>query len=226
MIGRLNVILFLLALAVALGIKVAVHETEQLSEKSFDAKVTYNLPAGVILVERVKEVEVSLRGRRGDIAGLNPIFLEVFAEIPDGQTGQLEIALDRNNVRVAGDFEVRSIDPNRITVNIEAVETKVLAIDVEAVGEPAAGARVIYLDIKPDWVTVSGPTSQVRSLKSLKAEPISVDRKALSFEGQVSVITPSPLISVQPSRVRVIVTMEAPELSSPLGELSPGSGSS
>ena len=218
MTAKIHLPLFLLALTVAIGIKVAVHDTEQMSEKTVDAQVSYNLPKGVILVERVKEVEVLVRGPRNEIALINPIFIEVFAEIDSNRLGRVEVPLNPANVRVPVDIEVVSIAPNPITVELERVETAVLPIRIRSVGEPAAGARVADIDPKPDWVNVRGPLSMVRGLEFIEAEAVSVDRKAITFEDFASIISPDPLITVEPSRIRVTVTMDEPELS-PIDDL-------
>ncbi len=218
MIGRLNVPLFLLALAIAIAIKVGIHEAEEVSEKTIEAKVTYKLPEGVVLVERTKEVEVQLSGRRQDIAQLNPLFVEVLAEVEEKRLGRVEILLDRSNVRTPGDFEIIAIEPNRVLVQVEKVETVVLPIQVKATGEPAAGARVGAIEVKPDWVTVKGPASKLRSLQFMTAEPVSVERRAITFEGLTTVISPDPLIEIEPSRVRVKVEMVVPELRGSLSQ--------
>lgn len=221
---RLNLPLFLIALTVAIAIKVAVHDTDQLSEKTVDAKVSYNLPEGVVLAERVKEVEVRVRGRRNDIAVLNPIFIEVFAAIDPSRMGRVEVFLDPSNVRVPSGIEVESIEPNPISVRLEPVESAVLPIRITTIGEPAAGARVAGWNVTPDWVNVTGPQSMVRLLEFIEAEPVSVDRKAITFRTSAAVISPDPLIKVQPLKVRVQVNMNEPELSSPIGELESSAG--
>ena len=202
----------ILAVLIAVVVKYAVHENEQLAEKTIDAKVTYTRPEGVLILNQVKEIEVRLRGRRSDVAQLNPLLVEVLTQIEPDQIGKVSLVLQRSDVRVPGDFEVVSIEPNRIEVDVERLATKVLPVRALIEGEPAAGALPGRPTVQPSWAEVRGPASRVQALDHLTA-PVSIDRRAITFETSTSIVLDDPLIEVQPASVLVKVPLEVPELS-------------
>lgn len=209
--ARHHLPLFALALLVALVIKVAVHETEELSERTFSVNVTYTSPPGVTLIEPPEEARVQLKGRTKEITELNPFSVQLVVAIAAGQTGQLAINLDRSNVRTpAGSFEVVSINPNRLLLQVELIQTAVVPIRARLVDEPAAGSLPGEPEVRPSQATISGPASRVRILQELIAQ-VSLTGHALTFEETVSVLVPDPLIKVDPARVVVHVPMNPDE---------------
>jgi len=207
--------LFLLAFVIALVIKLAVHETERPSERVIDAQITYNPPSSdVILYDRVEKVRVGVRGQSNEIIQLSPFTVEVVVDVPPGRRGTTDVTLGSSNVRfrALGDFEVISIEPNHFTIQVEPRAVATVPVEAELVGEPAAGARAEQVEVRPAWAEISGPESRVRGVSRLKA-PVSLDGHARSYADNVAVVSPDPLIRVQPSRVVVEVTMQEPELS-------------
>jgi len=213
--ARTHVPLFLLALAIAILIKVMVHETEQLSDRTFPVNVTYTLQPGTILTDSVEEVRVQLRGKTGEITQLNPFALQVVVAIDSGRRGTIDVNLDSSDVRTPGDFEIISISPNQLSLTVEEVMTKLLPVKVRWVDEPAAGSIPGEPEVRPSRVQVTGPASQVEPLEELTTS-VSLRGHALTFEDTVSVLSPDPQVKVEPSRVVVFVPMNPPV---PLSEL-------
>lgn len=212
---RHRLLLFALAFVIALVVKGLVHETEELSERTFSVDVTYTLPPGVMLIDPVQEVRVQLKGRTKDITELNPFSVQLVVAVAAGQTGQLAINLDRTHVRTpAGSFEVISITPNRLLLQLEPIQTMLLPVRARFVDEPAAGSIPGEAEVRPNQAKVSGPFSRVRVLHELIA-PISLAGHALSFEETVSILPPDPLITIEPVQVVIYVPMSPPVPQSP-----------
>jgi YbbR domain-containing protein len=90
--------------------------------------------------------------------------------------------------------------------------TQRLPVTPNLVGEPAAGAIVEEPEVFPNQVLVTGPKSMLARVESLTTPPISLEGHALTFEQQVPVLPPDPLIQiVQPSKVTVRVPLRQPE---------------
>ncbi len=209
-----NLPLFLLAFAIALLIKFAVHESERPSERVIETQVTYNPPSDeVILYDLVEKVRVGIRGQSSDIIQLSVITVEVVVDVPAG-SGPTAVTLAPEDVqiRALGDFEVVSIEPNQLTIQQEPRQRATVPVRAELVGEPAAGARPGEVVVRPAWAEISGPESWVRRVVQLRA-PVSLEGHARTFEETVAVVSPDPLIQVQPGRVVVEVNMDEPELS-------------
>lgn len=213
MTGRHHLPLLLLSLAIALAIKVAVHEGEQLAEQTLaGVRVLYHTPDGVLLLDPVQTVQVRLRGQASEMAQLNPLTVDVEAEVPAGQLGFVEINLSPDDVRTQADLEIISVEPSRFSIEVERELVTTLPIQVQVSGEPAAGAEVSEVVLRPDQAEVSGPESLLRNITNLVVH-VSVERRAISFEERLQVPSPDPSIRiVQPRRVVVFVRMREPQL--------------
>ena len=213
--GGIHLRLFLIALAIAVTIKLAVSESEQIGERVIEAQVTYNQAAGadVVSYDKVETVRVAVRGASREIAQLSVLTVEVVVDLPEG-TGPVPITLSAQDVRfrAVGDFEVTTIDPNRFTVQVESRLAVTVPVAVNLTGEPSAGARHGEPVVRPAWVELSGPESQVRRVTRLEVE-VSLDGHARTFEDSVQLAPPDPRLRVQPGRVLVNVPMQEPELS-------------
>lgn len=206
MIGRLHLPLFLFALAAAIVIKVAVHQSLQLTEIIISAQVRYLNPDDVMIIDPVQEVNVRLRGPNSEVAELNPLSVEVEVTIADGELGLVDVSEERIAVRPPGQFEVVSVDPNSFQLNIEPLERRLVDIRVELTGEPAAGAEHGDPRVRPETVTIQGPQSRVRAIDSLPVT-VSLDRRAIDFTTMVPIASPDSLVRIDPRQVEVSVAM-------------------
>lgn len=219
MIGRFHFPLLLLALAIALVIKVAVHETVQLSEATFTAPVQYSPPKDVVILERVDEVRVRLRGKRAEIAELNPLSVGVEVALREGELGIVEVTRDRMQVHMPGDFEVISIEPDRFTLQVEVEEEVTLPVRVQLVGEPAAGASYEAPLVLPPKAEVRGPRSRIERIGELVVR-VSLDGHAITFDETIPLVSPDPMVKIiSPSEVTVRVSMQEPGLRTPIDDL-------
>lgn len=219
MIGRFHFPLLLLALSIAVVIKVAVHETVQLSETTITAPVQYNPPQDVVILERVDEVRVRLRGKRAEIAELNPLSVGVEVTLEEGELGIVEVTRERMRVRMLGDFEVISIEPDRFTLQVEVEEEFTLPVVVELIGEPAAGASYGAPVVFPPEADVRGPRSRIERLGELVVR-VSLDGHAFTFEDTKPLVSPDPMVKIiTPSEVTVEVSMQEPSLRTPIDDL-------
>ncbi|MEM8930327.1 MAG: CdaR family protein [Acidobacteriota bacterium] len=219
-----QIVLFIVAVVIAVVIKILVHQQEILSERVLDAQVNYDAPPEqMILYDRQEQVKVVVRGPLGDISRLGPYAVEVQATLPAPivRPGPREIVLRPQDVRftVSGDFEVLSIEPNRFSVQLEEEIERQVPIIVELIGEPAAGARPGKPIPRPPQATIRGPRSKVERLREVPAR-ISLEGHARTFEDQISLATTDPYVKVQaPTVVTVTVPMEEPELSISIRDL-------
>ncbi len=214
MSGRVHLGIFVLAVVIAVGVKYAVHETEQLTERVVEAQVTYRAPGeDMVSYDRIDKVKVGLRGKQSEIAQLTVFNVEVVVDVPEGRLGPVDINLTPANVRTQGDFEVTSLEPNNFVIRVEPEHEATIRIVARLMGEPAAGARHLEPIVRPAVARVSGPESHVRQVLELTA-PVRLDGHARSFTDVVLVVSPDPLVQVvEPTFVEVEVPMEEPELS-------------
>ena len=208
----------LLALGIAVGIwfNASVEDRLVSSEKVVEASVSYNRPRGFVIVNSVQNVNVRVSGSKKAIRQLNPYMVDVSVDLGQRQTGVATISLTPENVLLPDGLEVVSIEPNTIRVDLEREVTQRLPVVPRIVGEPAGGATAGEPVVLPNQVMVVGPEPMIARTDSLTTRPVSLDGHALSFEEEVPVVAPDPLIQiVQPSRVTVQVPMQPPSVEAP-----------
>ncbi len=212
---RVHLPLFLLAFTIALVLKLAVVDNEELATRWIDAQVTYRQPEGdVVFYDQLDEVRVEVRGQPSELMQLSPFTVGVVVTIPDDSTGNVDVTLGEQNVefRAIGDFEVVNLVPDHFPIRVETRTAETVPVRAELVGEPAAGSQPGEVTVRPAWVEVSGPESKVRGITQVVAR-VSLDGHARTFEDTVSLEAPDPVVQIQPRRVVVEVLMQEPELS-------------
>ncbi len=219
MTGRFHLPILLLALSIAVVLKIAVHERVQLSERTIDAAVYYSLPESVVLLETIDEVKLRLKGKKQEIAELDPDSVSVEVRLMEDELGVVDVTRERMNAIMPGEFEVISIEPDRFPLEVEPLETVILPIRVTLTGEPSAGAFAGTPLPLTEEVEVRGPRSLIREMRELVV-PISLEGHAVTFEETVTLRSPNPLIQIiSPTQVTVQVPMQEPGLSSSYEEL-------
>ena len=101
--GRFHLPLFFLALICAVGIKVGVHETTQLSEASLEVQVRYELPEDVMILEPVEQVKIRLRAARAEAVTLTPFNVSVRVALGPNEIGTVDVTEDRMQVVAPGE---------------------------------------------------------------------------------------------------------------------------
>jgi len=212
-----------LAIAVALWFFLSWEKRENQSERVIPASVTYNTADQMTVLDPVQQVDVRVRGDARRVRTLNPFLVNVLVEIKQTEPGSVEVTLSPDQVFVPEGVRVVSVNPNTIQVSLDAVVTKRLPVEVDLVGEPAAGASVGSPVAIPPAIELQGPKSRIEEVDVVKTRPVSLNGHAQTFEETVSVIPPDPLANVDPGVVRVRVPMEPPQLSTEaLQQPSPG----
>jgi YbbR domain-containing protein len=202
--------LLALAISVSIWYSVSLAGRETRTERSIEASVSYNQARGLVVLDPVQSVTVRLRGSSKKIRILNPYLVNVQVELTQGQKGTFSVSLGPDDVQVPEGFEVVSIDPNVIRVELDREVTLRLSVRPQLVGEPAAGATPGEPEVLPNQVMVTGPESMISKYEWINTRPVSLDGHAQTFEETIGVIPPDPLIQVvQPSKVTVTVPMEA-----------------
>jgi YbbR domain-containing protein len=206
-------LLRLVALVIATGIwfVVALQSREQQSEKQIEADITYNVPRGTVLLDPVQKVSIRLRGSASEIRNLNPFAVDVLVNVRGQERGVVEVQLGEDDVLMPRGLELISIEPTTLRLAIDREATRSVPVEPRLVGEPAAGAVVEGLRVRPETVVVTGPESHLVNLEQLFTSPVTLDGHALSFDESAAVVSPDPLIRVvQPTVVTVHIPLRLP----------------
>lgn len=201
--------LLALAISVAMWYSVSLEGRETLTERSVEASVSYNRPRGFVILDPVPSVNVRLRGSSKKVRLLNPYLVNVQVELNQSQKGIYNVSLGPEDVQVPEGFEVVSIDPNSIRVELDTEITQRLPVRPQLTGEPVAGFVPGDPEVLPNQVLVTGPESLISKYGWISTRPIRLDGHNGTFEETIGVVPPNPLIQVvQPSQVNVRVPLD------------------
>lgn len=204
----------LLALGIALGLwfNSSFEDREVLNERVVSASVSYTWPTGFMVLDREQNVNVRVRGSSKSVRGLDPDQVDVQVELSSRKQGPVTINLGPEDVLMPEGLEVVSIEPNVITVEVEREISRRIRVVPEIMGEPAAGATAGEPEVFPSQVLVTGPESLVARTEVLRTRPVSLTGQSATFEEDVAVVPPDPLIQiVQPTSVSVRVPIQPPK---------------
>lgn len=204
--------LLALGIAVSMWYVNTAEKVQQQGEKTVEAGVTYTTPKGLILMQRIDEVDIRLRGNNRDLRQIRPFEIDVEVDLTGQTPGAVSIKLDSDNVLLPfEDLEVVSIDPSVVTLELDQEENKRVPIEIGFVGEPAAGAIVKGSEVVPNTALLSGPRSRLQAVVSVKTAAIDLATHASTFQRVVPLLSPDPLIRViQPTTVNVLVDLGDP----------------
>lgn len=201
----------LLALGIALGLwfNSSFEDREVLNERVVAASVSYTWPKGYMVLNREQNVDVRVRGSSKRVRGLDPDQVDVQVELGNRDRGSVTVNLEPDDVLVPEGLEVVSIEPNVITVEVEREVSRRIRVEPDVMGEPAAGATAGEPEVFPSQVLVAGPESLLARTEVLRTRPVSLAGQNVTFEADVAVVPPDPLIQiVQPTTVTVRIPIQ------------------
>jgi len=204
--------LLALGLAVLAWFAFSGEKREPQSEKVVEAAVRYDAPENYLLLERIETVRITARGPLSKIRSLTAPFVDVFVTLPEAE-GEQQVTIGQDQVVLPEGLQLVSVEPNVIPVRLDRYATRVVSVNPDLRGEPAAGARVLRYRVIPNNVVIAGPASRLAERDFVKTLPIDLTGHARSFEQEVAVRPPEPLIRIQEQpTVNVIVELEIPNL--------------
>ena len=203
----------LLALGIALGLwfNSSFEDREALSERLVTASVSYTWPQGYIVLDQEQNVQVRVRGSSKRVRELDAGQVDVQVEL-GRKEGSITVSLGPENVLTPDGVEVMSVAPNTLIVEVEREISRRIRVVPDLEGEAAAGATAGEPEVFPNQVLVTGPESLVASTEVLQTRPVNIAGRSATFEVDVAVVPPDPLLQVmQPSRVSVRVPIQPPK---------------
>ncbi len=203
--------LLALFLALLVWFFVSLQRRERLSDTVLEANVRYANFPGLVALDPVETVRVTVRGPVSQMRHLNPFQVDIFVDLDSPAKGIFEVPLTAENVFLPEGLELVSIEPNLIRVELDREQDHLLGVRPRLVGEPAAGAVVLDPEVIPALVLVRGPESRIAQASFLSTTPVDLTGHAIDFEQQAAVLSSDPLIKVvQPRIVTVRIPLQIP----------------
>jgi len=199
--GRLWV-LRLLAFALALGLwfGISLSNRDVTATKVVEAQLSYITPEGMVLINRLNSVKVTVTGPESEIRTLVPYLVQVQVDLKGEEPGDVNVGLSAEDVILPQpELSVSSIEPNVFRLQLDRSVTRTLPLEPTITGEPAAGARVLrdQITVEPPEATITGPAQFVESLEKLDLTPINLDGHAAEVYTETAFIrSPSPQVQI------------------------------
>ena len=206
--------LFLVALvaSILLWYGLAGQRRERISEKRLFVPLTLvNIPQDLVITSDVPErLAVGLRGplsalRQAETGST----LDAVLDLATAQPGTRTYTIKEDAIQVPDGVRVVSIEPSRIELQLERLETRVVPLKPQVDGEPAPGFAVTAVQVVPGRIAVTGPGSLLADLEEVALTPVAIDGATGTVEAETRPVLTHPLLHpAVPGPVRVTVEIE------------------
>lgn len=154
-----------------------------------------------------RSVDVRLTGSKYKLDGLNLMSLIATVDIRDQRSGERVLRLmDRARLDLPQGVAVDGFQPSAVSVRLEPIIQKHLAVVPRLEGTPAEGYELYAVRLDRNTVNVKGPSSNVNALPNVATETVSVEGRRESFRVPNVIIDVSdPKLDVREPSVTVEV---------------------
>lgn len=205
-----------LILASGLWMIVSAQRREQVTEQAFRLPLQFTgIPEGLIVTsdDLPEYITVRIRGPESRIQAFSARNRSVQVDLSQATAGEVDQAISDAQIDIREPLQIVSIDPPRVTLELERRGQKIVPIRPFTVGTLPVGFELGEVSVNPGQAMISGPTSAIEETTEVATERIILSERRSSFTLQrVSLVTDDPLIRVEPQSVQVtIVVLEIPE---------------
>ena len=168
-------------------------------------------PDSQIVSPQVDRVQVGVRGRLTAVQSLDPTEIDPIV-VTLGERRNQQISIGPNDVTLPTGIKVTTIFPRAIDIELEAIATKSVPIQVRIIGHEQDSYAVGTVATNVDSVEVRGPASRVEPIDAVWTAPIDVTGLSATFRRTVAVRISDPLVTLDRNEVSVTVPIETPEV--------------
>ena len=146
------------------------------TETAMDAGVVFtNLPQGLEIVAAPKTINVVIKGQKRRLKNLRQNEISAAVDLTDAKEGKSFFTLTKDNIILPKMLTVTSINPETISLIIEAQLKKTVAVKPTVVGSPQKGFTIVEISTVPEKIELEGPKSAVKQIYTIKTEPIDIN---------------------------------------------------
>lgn len=145
------------------------------SEITIDIPVIFkNAPANLEVVDAPQEVSVTIEGQERIVKQLKQSEINAVIDLDGSKAGRVFFTLSKENIKLPKTLVITNIDPETVSLMLETQLKKVVSVKPYVVGLPERGFAIMETSVTPETITVEGPTSIVRKIRTIKTEPIDI----------------------------------------------------
>ncbi len=172
-----------------------------------EIKVVYtNLSDTLIIVESVPSIRVTFSGRGGALFSIWAAPPKAQCDLREKGNGQFEISTRDLKIRVGyGPLRIDFEKP-AIAVSIDRKIMKTIAVRVPIKGTLKKGYAISDMTVL-DTIGLIGPQEVLEQVNELMTESLNVRNRSISFEKDLKLEIPSPMLDVKKKSVKVRATI-------------------
>ncbi len=162
-----------------------------------------------------ESVKVRVQGNRSQLANLVPAEFKALVNIPEGQTGDLPLAVQ---VTAPAGLRVAQVTPDEVRLSVDRFAEKQLTVAVSLRGAPAQGYTALAPVYQPMTVLAKGPSkvisqlNQATAIMDVQAATKDVDQTLQLSVGLAGVTLNPPSVRVMAPIVASVTTKTVPVL--------------
>jgi YbbR domain-containing protein len=185
---------------------------ERVVERAMRAPVEMqNLPEGLELVGSPPDtIEVRLRGPSGALSRMVAGDMSAVIDLRTARPGRRLFHITQGSVNVPYGMEVVQVGPATLTMEFEMSGVRVVPVEPDVEGRPAAGYEVTKVTSDPETVEVAGPESALKRLRAAITEPVSVEEQTRPVREVVNIGVPDPSLRLVNPQTAVVTVTIAP----------------
>jgi len=141
-----------------------------------------NIPQDLMLANEVPNlVDVRISGPRTLLMNLSPQDISISVDLKDLKPGLTSFKRLDEKLNIPSALKVTRLSPSFVDVKLERIKEKQVPVIVSIEGAPAAGYRLVATSLNPAKVTVVGAEGELKDVREVTTEAISVTDVTESF---------------------------------------------
>ncbi len=171
-------------------------------------KVEYtNLPDTFIIVDSVPNIDATFSGRGGALFTIWAAPPRAQCDLKQARIGRIDIPV--RDLRIPVSYGPLRIDHDGavITVSIDRRIERAISVEVPVKGSPKQGFAIDNI-LLVDTIMISGPERLLEQMDEVLTESLNVRNRSTSFEKELRLSIPSPLIASSRQSVNALVQIE------------------
>jgi YbbR domain-containing protein len=141
-----------------------------------------NIPQDLMLANEVPNlVDVRISGPRTLLMNLSPQDISISVDLKDLKPGLTSFKRLDEKLNIPSALKVTRLSPSFVDVKLERIKEKQVPVVVSIEGAPAAGYRLVATSLNPAKVTVVGAEGELKDVREVTTEAISVTDVTESF---------------------------------------------
>ncbi len=183
---------------------------QQKSEITLEFPIEFqNVPENYVIINNpVRKVSVLLSGPSPIIKTLSKENLSFPVDLSKVKIGRNEIYLLPHMLKLPKKIKVKFINPSRLEIVIDKLETKQVPVIPTIIGKVKPGYKITSINVTPPVVSIVCISKELKNLDIVHTDEINVNGKKESFEISVPVeINLKYLKSISPQNVNVKIVI-------------------